>query len=396
MSPVDDLRTRAQAAGFSEAAVEACVSFLEIGGVADLATREGAKGKCFLVSSDFAVWLSAAGIEYRWVRACGPHITTYLEPHELAHIDTVDQNAIEIEGRAVIDWTWRMWEPEHPEFPRITPLAEWLSDFARLDADCCPACGYEHTLDRDQHDGAIARADELAEGLRSGRIVLGTSSQVGLQEKADEMVRDLLATYGDDLVQRMADLHAAVAGGGKGARVSYLTRGRALDLLDRLRHPRGPRSLSYAIVAEHGRAFLKFEPIGEHELWDWGVCFHACFSILAAEERPGWAYVEGYALYALDANSKPYHHAWLATPEGHVFDPTWGNGGAAYIGVPMSFEWLVAERTRRNHETVFGSGDVRLPESEAIVELGVAVSELVREKRVSANANASVPGGPAR
>jgi hypothetical protein len=36
----------------------------------------------------------------------------------------------------------------------------------------------------------------------------------------------------------------------------------------------------------------------------------------------------------------PTMHAWLATPDGTVVDPTWVEPGAEYIGVP--FQWNYA------------------------------------------------------
>jgi hypothetical protein len=60
-----------------------------------------------------------------------------------------------------------------------------------------------------------------------------------------------------------------------------------------------------------------------------------CFlnSAITAVEQDGYKYVEGYAL---PYGQTPVHHAWNLDPDGNLFDRTWKNGGAAYLGVVFS------------------------------------------------------------
>lgn len=51
----------------------------------------------------------------------------------------------------------------------------------------------------------------------------------------------------------------------------------------------------------------------------------------------GLTYVEGYATAA---SSAPFPHAWCARPDGTVEDPTWGDDGRAYLGIPFTNDFL--------------------------------------------------------
>lgn len=53
-------------------------------------------------------------------------------------------------------------------------------------------------------------------------------------------------------------------------------------------------------------------------------------SLMLAMSRPGWKYVEGYALGII-----PTQHAWCVDEEGRVVEPTWKQSGSAYFGIAM-------------------------------------------------------------
>ncbi|MEV7930499.1 hypothetical protein [Kitasatospora sp. NPDC088779] len=65
----------------------------------------------------------------------------------------------------------------------------------------------------------------------------------------------------------------------------------------------------------------------------------------------GGVYVEGYAL-GPDGMARP--HAWCVASDGAVLDPTWPGGRAhAYLGVPMSTEFVLAFQGRTLTRTCF-------------------------------------------
>ena len=66
-------------------------------------------------------------------------------------------------------------------------------------------------------------------------------------------------------------------------------------------------------------------------------CFRNA-AVLAIEQRQSYRYVEGYALYP---ELGPVHHAWNVDNDGNLFDRTWKNRGAAYLGVMFSTRRVV-------------------------------------------------------
>jgi hypothetical protein len=103
-------------------------------------SRASAREKCHGTARALAIWLRVAGIECRIIRALGPRITTYLAEWEIECRNDVPQHAVYVEERAVVDFTWRMWEPEGP-FPRIATLDDYMNDFDLLDETVCGHCG---------------------------------------------------------------------------------------------------------------------------------------------------------------------------------------------------------------------------------------------------------------
>lgn len=73
-------------------------------------------------------------------------------------------------------------------------------------------------------------------------------------------------------------------------------------------------------------------------------CYSNCWNYLAENPNCGLTYCEGYAFHLI-----PTLHAWLATPDGEVIDPTWPEPGTEYFGVP--FKWGFAFQTVLNKET---------------------------------------------
>lgn len=55
-------------------------------------------------------------------------------------------------------------------------------------------------------------------------------------------------------------------------------------------------------------------------------------------KRRRLVYVEGLAKALI-----PAQHAWVCTPEGTVIDPTWGDSGSDYFGIPIRFDFLMAK-----------------------------------------------------
>jgi hypothetical protein len=130
------------------------------------------------------------------------------------------------------------------------------------------------------------------------------------------------------------------------------------------------------VVRARGRAFdAGFEPIEADEQWtEMGNCFENATQI-AWGDHPDWTYTEGYAYPAagdpwMVMVGEPVHHAWLVTDEGKVYDPTWGNTGSAYVGVPVETTFLYEELARRKIYGLFATGDVRMPGPDDVVDLG--------------------------
>jgi len=129
------------AAALSPAAQTAVAEFGRLPSVKVYATRRGSRGRCHVASVAFALWLRVAGVENRIIRALGPRpgLRRHLSEVELEALDEIAQHAVLVEEALVCDFTWRMWNSAHP-FPRISPLADFAADFARLDDTVCGVC----------------------------------------------------------------------------------------------------------------------------------------------------------------------------------------------------------------------------------------------------------------
>jgi hypothetical protein len=126
----------------SELAQHSIDEFARLPSVRVYETRRGARGRCHAASVAFALWLRVAGVENRIVRFAGPRpgLRRHLSEFELEAVDDVVQHAVLIEGRTVVDFTWRMWSSAHPH-PRMSPLEEYGVDFATRDESVCGVCG---------------------------------------------------------------------------------------------------------------------------------------------------------------------------------------------------------------------------------------------------------------
>lgn len=86
-------------------------------------------------------------------------------------------------------------------------------------------------------------------------------------------------------------------------------------------------------------------------------CYYNCQKL--AFEKEDFIYVEGYAL--MDDPLFTTAHAWLLTPYGDAIDPTWETPGDAYLGIPLSTEWIRLflesrkQRGRENDISIFES-----------------------------------------
>jgi hypothetical protein len=133
-----------------------------------------------------------------------------------------------------------------------------------------------------------------------------------------------------------------------------------------------------AIVLEHGRAFDNgFEPIEPDEKWTaMGECFGNATHIAWEGEHPDWSYTEGYAYPEvgdmwMQVIGEPIHHAWMVTPEGKVYDPTWGNKGTAYVGVPLDEHYVYRRAAEREIYGAFSdNAPVVPPGPDDIVDVG--------------------------
>lgn len=74
-----------------------------------------------------------------------------------------------------------------------------------------------------------------------------------------------------------------------------------------------------------------------------------CFmnSTNLALQKPGFTYVEGFALTEIPVKMA-VHHAWVIDAEGFVVDVTWDAPGAAYLGVPFQTRYLARVVSQEN------------------------------------------------
>ncbi len=65
-------------------------------------------------------------------------------------------------------------------------------------------------------------------------------------------------------------------------------------------------------------------------------CYHNCQKL--AFKHSDLVYVEGYAV--AEGISLAIAHSWLMTSDGYAVDPTWDTPGTAYLGIPLSTNWV--------------------------------------------------------
>ncbi|MET9403178.1 hypothetical protein [Kitasatospora sp. NPDC002965] len=100
-----------------------------------------------------------------------------------------------------------------------------------------------------------------------------------------------------------------------------------------------------------------------------------------ARTATGLTYTEGFALRAVPAGV--VHHAWCVDPAGRALDPTWPDGrGLAYLGLPMTTDWVESVRRRTCTRTAFvgilDEGVQRSRDAERVLTFGVPGAALVR------------------
>tara|TARA_B100000519_G_C14039711_1_gene342129 strand:- start:169 stop:705 length:537 start_codon:yes stop_codon:yes gene_type:complete len=74
-------------------------------------------------------------------------------------------------------------------------------------------------------------------------------------------------------------------------------------------------------------------PLGEKK-----QCYKNCMDFVMNNPDTELLYCEGFALGCI-----PIAHAWLSTPQGEVFDPTWGKSYCTdYFGVAFDRSWAIS------------------------------------------------------
>lgn len=105
------------------------------------------------------------------------------------------------------------------------------------------------------------------------------------------------------------------------------------------------------LVLDYGREFTEWAPIppdlNHLAVPMSGDCFRASL-VMAMEQPSRLHYVEGFAVHRF--SEQPVEHAWVATDDCVVYDPTWPitgtkghHGEVAYIGIALDLRW--ASRT---------------------------------------------------
>ena len=87
------------------------------------------------------------------------------------------------------------------------------------------------------------------------------------------------------------------------------------------------------LLLEHGRLFTPAPLATPYRPLPAGQCYANAFAMAAA--RPELVYVEGYGVCDYDGDLIHFHHAWCATADGTVVDPTWPEPGDVYVGLPI-------------------------------------------------------------
>lgn len=83
-------------------------------------------------------------------------------------------------------------------------------------------------------------------------------------------------------------------------------------------------------------------------------CFRNAFMLMVG--RPDLIYVEGYA-----AGVIPVYHAWCVDQKGCVVDPTWGDDGQVYLGVPFTKEFVVSQTMKSKKYGLIDAWDQKWP-----------------------------------
>lgn len=91
----------------------------------------------------------------------------------------------------------------------------------------------------------------------------------------------------------------------------------------------------YQFVHRYGRHFQTFSRDSRRMTPQ--QCYKNATIVSQAE---GLIYVEGFAV-AFDNLHIPFEHAWVCSPSGAVFDPTWEKNGIEYVGIPFRHDFVL-------------------------------------------------------
>lgn len=123
------------------------------------------------------------------------------------------------------------------------------------------------------------------------------------------------------------------------------------------RRASGWRYLSIeALVLAHGR-FADATRIRSDRRGRVRKCFKNALD--AAASAGDLTYVEGYALP--QSLPLPILHAWCIDDGGALVEPTWGEPGAAYLGIPLALPFVFDTVSRRNRYGVLDAPELRWP-----------------------------------
>ena len=89
-------------------------------------------------------------------------------------------------------------------------------------------------------------------------------------------------------------------------------------------------------VLRYGRSFKPQALPKGYKMQESKQCFMNAFKL--AQTHPDLTYVEGFA--TPDFAPIPMQHAWCVDDDGNVFDNTWKTPGSAYVGIPMTDDFV--------------------------------------------------------
>jgi hypothetical protein len=103
----------------------------------------------------------------------------------------------------------------------------------------------------------------------------------------------------------------------------------------------------YSLLLQFGISCTPKELPNDVQLGTERECFRNA-SLLALESD--YIYVEGYAF-----NLIATHHAWCIDKQGNVVDPTWGEIGKEYLGIPFKTDFLRKYLVKSGYYGIFDS-----------------------------------------